>query len=175
MIPITTCSPHNFDHVKSLGAEAAFDYHSQTCGSEIRDYCNDRLKFVMDCVANTTSMKICYEAIGPKGGRYVALDPFPLNAHTRRSVQPDWLFLFTQFGKVVNWKRPYNFDERPRDKDIAEKWYLMAEKLLRDGDITPHPHQVELGGLHAIADGMDAVRKGRVSGYKLVYPIRGAA
>lgn len=120
-------------------------------------------------------MKICYEAIGSKGGKYLGLDPFPLNMHTRRSVQPDWIFLFTQFGEVANWKRPYNLDARPQHREIAKQWYRAAEKLLWDGDISPHPHQVELGGLQAVDGGMDAVRKGMINGYKLVYPIRAAA
>ncbi|OAA58899.1 Alcohol dehydrogenase superfamily, zinc-type [Akanthomyces lecanii RCEF 1005] len=173
--PVTTCSPHNFDHVKELGAEEAFNYKSPTCGSEIKEYTKDKLGFVLDCIATSDSMKVCYEAIGSKGGRYVSLDPFPLHGHTRRSVQPDWLFLFTQFGEAVNWQRPYSFDARPRDKAVATRWYRVAEQMLLKGDITPHHHQEQEGGLAAVIDGMDAVRKGEVSGYKLVYPIRNAA
>ncbi|KAF7596244.1 hypothetical protein BBP40_002777 [Aspergillus hancockii] len=162
----------HFARVKTLGAEAAFDYHSPTCGADIREYTKNRLGFAMDCITNTESMKICYEAIGSKGGKYVALDPFPLNTHTRRSIQPDWLFLFTQFGKPVSWERPYNFDARPRDRAIAEQWYPVAEKLLMEGRIVPPFFQEELGGLQAVNYGLDAVRKGQISGYKLVYPIR---
>jgi NADPH:quinone reductase-like Zn-dependent oxidoreductase len=32
---VTTASPHNFDYVRSLGAEAAFDYHSRDATDEI--------------------------------------------------------------------------------------------------------------------------------------------
>ncbi|KAL4809101.1 GroES-like protein [Aspergillus unguis] len=170
-IPITTCSTRSFARVHSLGAEAAFDYHSPTCGADIREYTKDRLGYAMDCIADTASMKICYEAIGTAGGRYLALDPFPLHTHTRRSVQPDWLFLFTQFGKPVGWDRPYNFDARPRDRAIAERWYRVAEKLLFEGQIIPPPYEEKEGGLQAVDKGLEAVRKGLVSGYKLVYPI----
>jgi len=168
---ITTSSPRNFQRLKSLGAEEAFDYKSPTCGGDIREYTKDGLTLAMDCISNTGSMKICYEAISKKGGKYVALDPFPLHVHTRRSIVPDWIFLFTQFGKPVNWVRPYNFDARPKDKDFAERWYRVAEQLLAEGHITPHSFQEEQGGLGAVTDGLDAVRKGQVSGYKLVYTI----
>ncbi|EPE32021.1 GroES-like protein [Glarea lozoyensis ATCC 20868] len=34
---VTTCSPGNFEYVKSLGADAAFDYNSPTCAKDIND------------------------------------------------------------------------------------------------------------------------------------------
>jgi len=157
--------------VKRLGAEAAFDYRSPTCGSDLREYTQNKLAFAMDCITDTGSMKVCYEAIGSAGGQYIALDPFPLRVHTRRSIKPDWVFMFTQFNQPIGWQRPYNLDPRPQDKEFAERWYEVAQRLLEKGQIVPHPHQERRGGLAAVVNGMDAVRKGEVSGYKLVYPI----
>jgi hypothetical protein len=41
---ITTCSPKNFKLVESYGAEKAFDYHSPTCGEDMRAYTNNTLE-----------------------------------------------------------------------------------------------------------------------------------
>lgn len=68
-----------------LGCTAAFDYHTPTCASDILAATKGELKFVLDCITTTDSMKLCYEAIGSAGGRYISLDPFPLRSHTRRS------------------------------------------------------------------------------------------
>ena len=43
---ITTYSPRNFDLVKSLGADAAFDYNDPECAAKIKEYTKDDLKYV---------------------------------------------------------------------------------------------------------------------------------
>ncbi|KAJ9296561.1 hypothetical protein DTO271G3_5259 [Paecilomyces variotii] len=174
-VPITTSSPHNFNRLQQLGAEGTFDYHSPTCGSDLRDYTENRLAFAMDCISSTDSMQICYEAIGSAGGRYVSLDPFPLNRHTRRSIRPEWVFLFTQFGRAIGWDAPYNFPARPDDRRSAERWYAEMEMILATGELVSHPFREETGGLSGVIEGIGAVSKGQMAGYKLVYPIQGCA
>ena len=73
--PITTCSPKNFDFVKSFGAEAVFDYRSPSCGADIKKYTKNGLGYAIDCITEESSMKICYAAIGRAGGRYIGMDP----------------------------------------------------------------------------------------------------
>lgn len=175
MIPIAISSPHHFSRLRKLGAAETFDYHSPTCGPDIRDYTDNKLAFALDCISDTESMKICYEAIGSQGGQYVSLDPFPLRAHTRRSIRPDWIIMFSQFGKPINWDWPYTFESRPADKEFAENWYPVVEKLLAEGQLESHPFEERSGGLPAVIDGIGAVRRGEVLGHKLVYPIRSCA
>ncbi|THC94059.1 hypothetical protein EYZ11_006468 [Aspergillus tanneri] len=97
--PITTCSPQRFEFVKSYGAEAAFDYKSPTCGEEIRRYTGNTLAYAMDCITQEQSTRICYAAIGRAGGRYVALDPYPERAATRKVVKPDWILATAITGR----------------------------------------------------------------------------
>jgi aspyridone synthetase trans-acting enoyl reductase len=167
--PVVTCSPQSFAMVRQLGAVATFDYRSPTCGSDIRDATGDNLQFALDCVTSTASMKLCYEALSSKGGRYLSLDPFPLRAHNRRSVKPETIVCLTQFGKAMS--KPYKRPARPQDREFARGWLERAEKLLAEGRIQPHPHQEMPGGLEGLGDGISLVRQGKVAGCKLVYAL----
>jgi aspyridone synthetase trans-acting enoyl reductase len=171
MIPITTCAPHNFHRVKALGSAMAFDYNSPSCGTDIRTYTRGSLKLAFDCISYTESMKICYSAIGNKGGKYIALDHFPTRAHTRRDIQPDWMLLFTIFNKPINWQEPYYRTARPQDREFGEKWFRLTQELLNAGAIVPPQHELSMGGLRGVIDGIDTVRKGRHNGVKLVYQV----
>lgn len=70
--------------VKSLGAEAAFDYNDPDCGSKIREHTEDSLKLVFDCISEGASPEIDCAAISSKGGRITYL----LSAqHSREDVE----------------------------------------------------------------------------------------
>lgn len=66
---IATCSPRNFDLVKSYGADVCFDYNSPTCGPDIRAFTHDALDYALDCITVDSSLKICYQALGRLGGK----------------------------------------------------------------------------------------------------------
>jgi NADPH:quinone reductase-like Zn-dependent oxidoreductase len=66
---ITTCSPRNFAFVKALGAVEAFDYKDPDCARKIREYTNDKLTRVLDCISEGQSPKTSSEAISSQGGQ----------------------------------------------------------------------------------------------------------
>ncbi|KAG5660908.1 hypothetical protein KAF25_002551 [Fusarium avenaceum] len=169
--PITTCSPGKFEHVKSLGAVEAFDYRSPSCASEIRAFTNDNLEYVLDCITESSSMKICYGAIGSHGGNYIGLDQFPIRGHTRRDVRPGWVLAWTALGKPVDWKKPYRREARPKDKAFAEAWAPIAQRLLDSKDIATHPTEVSDEGLAGVAKGAERVKMGTAGGKKLIYRV----
>jgi len=90
---VTTCSPRNFDvssyaptsssclltcsfqYVKSLGAEAAFDYNDQDCSKRIKEHTSDSIKLTLDCISEGESTKICTAAVSSSGGRIASLLP----------------------------------------------------------------------------------------------------
>jgi aspyridone synthetase trans-acting enoyl reductase len=171
MIPITTCSPHNFDRVKELGAAEAWDYHSPSCAADIRSYTSDSLEYVMDCITDSGSMKICYGALGSKGGKYVGLDQFPIRSHSRRDVKPNWIIAWTVLGKPINWKKPYRREAKPKDRAFGLAWAPIAQGLLDNRALTTHPYHVSDEGLIGVVGGADKVRKGTAGGKKLVYRV----
>jgi hypothetical protein len=61
----------------------------------------------MDCITQEQSTRICYAAIGRAGGRYVALDPYPERAATRKVVKPDWILATAITGRGCSWPAPY--------------------------------------------------------------------
>ncbi|RGP69489.1 alcohol dehydrogenase like domain-containing [Fusarium sporotrichioides] len=168
---ITTCSSTAAPRATRLGAKAWFDYKSPTCGADIREHTNDTLAYALDCITDTSSMAICYEAIGSSGGRYVALDAFPVRGHTRRSVIPEWVCTPTQFGHAIRWTPPYDLEPRPRDLEYAEEWYPIAQQIVDEGKVEPPAVEVRKGGLGAVSEGMEQVRRGLIHGKRLVYPI----
>ncbi|POR35117.1 hypothetical protein TPAR_04686 [Tolypocladium paradoxum] len=101
--PIVTCSSANNALCESFGAAACFDYHSPTCGADIRVHTDNSLRHVLDCVTDAVTMKMCYEAIGSSGGTYIALEAITTTVkYTRRDVRADWLMAPSVLGAPVD-------------------------------------------------------------------------
>lgn len=165
---ITTCSPHNFDLVKSLGADVVFDYKSPTVGADIRKATKDQLAHVFDCVSEGSSPAIANEAIGSKGGKYSTLlftEDLPReDVVTARTL--GYIAVGEPFNKFgVEWPRD------PASVEFSTKFASLTEELLAQGKIKPHPADVREGGLEGVLAGIDDLRQGRVSGKKLVYRV----
>jgi aspyridone synthetase trans-acting enoyl reductase len=171
MLPIVACSPRHFVRLKSLGAVACFDYHIGTLAEDVRNLTKNGLSAALDCITDSASMNICYSALGDQGGRYVGLDQFPIRSHTRRDVRPEWIVAWTVSGEAIRWKRPYARSPRPKHRVFGEKWNPVAQKLLDSGMIETHPIDLRSGGLAAVPEGIDMLRKGTTEGKKLVYSL----
>lgn len=168
---IAICSRKNFEIATERGADAAFDYHDPSCADDIRRHTGGSLAYALDCITDLASMKICYAALGSAGGRYTALNPFPLRGHTRRDVRPDYVLCYTIFGKPIFLPRPFGRPARPKDRAFAEAWCESTQKLVdAPGVLLPHPVS-QHSGLAEISAGLDYVRQGKVSATKLVYEV----
>lgn len=167
--PITVCSPHNFDLVKSFGAAEVFDYRSPTCIQDIRKYTRNSLKFALDCVSEPETMEFCYQCLGRTGGKYTALEPYAEFLHTRpRTVTPDWVLGPAVLGQAMGWPEPFTRCEDEKLREFGVEWFDTVQKLLDDGKIRPHPVKVLHGGFAGVADGLELLRQKQVSGQKLV-------
>ncbi|KAJ5545914.1 chaperonin 10-like protein [Penicillium frequentans] len=163
----TTCSPHNFDFVKSLGADMVCDYRDPRAAEEIRKLTGDKLKIVLDTISLESSAKFCAEAMSTEGGVYTSL--LPVTA-PRSDIKSDLVLGYTTFGEPFVFG-PQSFDAVPEDEAFSAWWWLLAEKYLGDGKIKVHPQSVRDGGLEGVLEGLDLMRKDQVSGQKLVYNV----
>ncbi|KAI0206178.1 putative alcohol dehydrogenase [Astrocystis sublimbata] len=145
---ITTCSPHNFHLAKSYGADEVYDYKEQDCAAKIRADTNNTLEYAIDCVAEDSSMRFCYAALGRVGGKYVALNPFNEQLATRKVIEPDWILATRIDGAGSSWPPPFACAPSPALEEL-----------------------VEGGGLPGLLDGVKILRNGGLSGQKLVYPL----
>ncbi|KAJ5706315.1 hypothetical protein N7536_002004 [Penicillium majusculum] len=168
---IAVCSPQNFGLVNDLGAEVAFDYHSVTCGKDIRAYTHDDLGYALDCISSTSSMGICYDALRSQpGARYVSLDPFPDRVQrSRPEILADWILTFSLTGDEVGLAGVFHRDTTPADYSFGVSWYPKVDRMLEEGKLRPHQPTIMGGGLAGVADGLEKLKKGEVHASKLVY------
>ncbi|KAK0621027.1 putative zinc-binding oxidoreductase ToxD [Immersiella caudata] len=168
---VTTCSPQNFNMVKALGADAAFDYKDPDVVKKIREYTNDSLTLALDCISSKESAEITSQAIGSKGGEVCFLLG---GCETgREDVKGMATLGYTVMGEDFTFglSGMSEFLAKVEDLEFGKKFWALAERLLAEGKVKPHPVEVGSGGLAGVFDGLQAMREGRVSGKKLVYVV----
>ena len=162
---VATASPHNFDLVKSLGADQVFDYKDPDCGAKIRDATNNKLKLVFDTISEKGSPAVCAAAISSEGGHYSSL--LPVTDFPRDDVRNTATLAYTALG--VQFSESYPASQT--DWEFGVKFWRLSEELLNSGKIKAHPTEVRKGGLEAIPQGIEDLKEGKVSGVKLVYTL----
>ncbi|KAB8227954.1 hypothetical protein ETB97_006742 [Aspergillus alliaceus] len=164
---LTTSSPAHFDLLRKLGAEAVFDYNEPQAAADIRKYTDNNLKLALDCISLETSAQFCDNALSTDGGEYSALLPVGIG---RANISARSTLAYTAIGEA------FTFGATPvpanaGDKAFAEKFWALAESLLAQGKIKPHPHRVGQDGLKGALQGLDMLKEGKVRGEKLVYNV----
>lgn len=171
---IATASPHNFDYLKSLGADKVFDYNSPTCAADIRKYTNGKLKHALDCISEGKSPQITVEAMSGEGGLYTNLLNLGQDkiAEFNNAVEARSTLAYTILGEAFAFG-PAQFPAKPEDEKFAKMFWAMARDLLEQGKIKVHKPSVNKygQGLDGVLLGMDAMKNGKVSGEKLVYTL----
>lgn len=167
---LTTCSPRNFDFVKSLGAAEAYDYRDPDCGKKINEATNNSLKLIWDTISLESSAKICADAMSSdtSGARYGSILPvkFP-----REGVQTTFTFMYTIFNDAFE-KAGRNNPAVPEDFEFAKEIFGITEKLLAEGKLIPHPEKVGSDGLEGVLQGLQDLKNDKVTGQKLVYRVQ---
>ncbi|THZ15904.1 GroES-like protein [Aureobasidium pullulans] len=164
---IAICSPHNWDLVKSLGADATFDYKDPECSKKIREHTKDNLKHAFDCISEGSSPDICGNALSSKGGVISFLLPAK---SSREDVEDKSTLGYTVVGEAFSFGGT-PIPAKPEDFEFGRMFWELAEKLFADGKVKAHPKEVRSGGLEGIFGGLNDLKTGKVSGTKLVYKI----
>lgn len=173
--PIATCSPRNFDLVRSRGASAVFDYSSLDMVARIREHTNGRLRYVLDCVSTSESATTCYESIQRIGGRYVSLERIPKDVLNKRKAVREYFVMAAEVhGEEVrlghaDYDRPASLEKH----QLATRVLRMIQRLVDSGMLQHHPMEIIEGGLEKISDALDMLATGKVSGKKMVAMIDG--
>ncbi|KAK0118225.1 hypothetical protein ONS95_012529 [Cadophora gregata] len=167
--PIVTCSPANNTLCESYGAAACFDYNSPACGADIRVRTDNKLRYVLDCVTDATTMKMCYGAIGSSGGSYIALEATTTSVkYTRRDIRADWFLADAIMGDGVHMKGAYGRPPSPEDRRFGKTLFSEAQNWLQNDIIKPHPLELRSGGLASLPNAIDDLKLGKVRARKVV-------
>ncbi len=169
-----TCSPANNALCEKYGAATCFDYHSAACGPDIRVHTDNSLRYVLDCVTDVATMKMCYEAIGSAGGRYFALEKTATTVkYTRRDVRADWSLADAIMGDGVHMTGVYGRPPSPEDRVFGKKLFALAEGWWQYVSLVSHPSEVRRGGLENLPTALEDLKTGKVHAKKLVVPLMG--
>lgn len=172
---LTTCSPHNFEYVKSLGADKVFDYNSPACAKDIKEFTGNSLAYVLDCIAERGATEICLNAMSDVvNGRYASTGPIPRGKVAALNPNVDHTFVMGQraFGyDIVMMGRTIEAD--PAALQFGKTFWELTGRLLEDGKIKVHRFSVNEGGkgLDGVLSGLKLLKERKVSAKKLVYTL----
>lgn len=172
---ITTSSPRNFEYLKSLGADAVYDYHTdiEKLAQEIKDFTKNKLTLSWDCSPTEESARLCALAMSDsEKGTYSSLLFIDANVVKKANplVESDFTLGYTIFGEEFS-RYGKTFKAKPEDREFAGMFWGKCRSLLADGKIKVANMAIDQGGkgLEGVLKGLDDLKQGRVSGTKLVY------
>ncbi|KAF2169756.1 hypothetical protein M409DRAFT_20171 [Zasmidium cellare ATCC 36951] len=168
---ITTCSPHNNDFVKGLGADAVYNYKDPNVGKNINKDTNNALKLVWDTISLPASAKICEEALSSDGSGTKYGTILGQKLPERQDVESKTTIMYTIFNEAFS-KAGRDFPATPEDFEFAKEIFGITEKLLAEGKLKTHPAKVGSQGLEGVLQGMEDMKNEKVSGAKLVYRVK---
>jgi len=162
---ITTASPKNFEHLKSLGADVVFDYKDANVVEKIQA-AEPNLSYAFDCISEGPTTKFASDAFGPQGGK-VSLLLQHQSSDLRKDVKTQVTLAYTMFGREGN-LGGLHLPTNPKDRAVAEEFWPVLPGLLASGKIKAMPTKVFPGGLQAVSEAFDFMKSGKHSGEKLV-------
>ncbi|KAJ5358483.1 uncharacterized protein N7496_010896 [Penicillium cataractarum] len=169
---ITTCSPHNFELVRARGADHVLDHHSPALAQDIRALTGNQLCIVLDCITTGESIIKCCDALAPPSPdrrlQYCGL--FTVGALPRADVEAGFTMAYTALGESFQkWDNYY--PGSVEDAQFIGDFMKLTSRLLEGRQVQTHPAEVGEGGLDGVLKGLDRLRRGDVSGVKLVYTL----
>lgn len=175
---LATASPKNFDYLKSLGADAVFDYHTPTeeLAKQIRSHTNNKLTLVWDCSPTKESALLAALSLSDaEEGVYASLSPVPdeiFKETNPKVTKTGYTLGYTVFGESFT-RGGLSWPAKPEDAVHAKSFWELSRDLLAQGKVKVVKTTVDRGGngLEGVIKGLNDLKEGRVSATKLVYTI----
>lgn len=172
---VTTASPRNFDYVKSLGADAVFDYNSPTVVEDIRTWTDGKLTRAWDCQSTAESAALIAKTMSTEAdGLIGTLLPVKQDAVT--AANPRVRAELSLYYNVFN--EPFTYAMRecpavPEAYEFGKMFWELSRELLAQGRLKPIRVIKNRGGegLEGVIHGMKELKEGKVSAGKLVYTL----
>lgn len=163
---VTTCSPQNFDLVKSYGADDVYDYNSNSALEDIKSR-YPKIDRAFDGISLSESTKFCASVVSGSGGKVIVLLD-TVKAGKTPGVEIIHILMYTLLGEPFGFLQPIGpwFKAVPSDREALVKFYAMLPALCES--IKPLPLRVVPGGYDGIFEALDLLRNKKVSGTKLI-------
>jgi NADPH:quinone reductase-like Zn-dependent oxidoreductase len=165
---ITTCSPKNFELVKSYGADAVFDYNSPTLVEDIKALTRNCLKYTLDPFGEIKTLMVCHEAMGRTGGRYTALESFQKGLIEKKTIKRDLVMGATIHGKGVQVEGEYGKPPSEEERAKGIEVYQSVQRLVDARRLRVHPLRVLNAGFEGIMEGLKMLDQKIIHGEKVV-------
>ncbi|KAK1527860.1 hypothetical protein CPAR01_12418 [Colletotrichum paranaense] len=167
---ITTCSPHHFDWVRSLGAKHVFSYRDDDVIESIKNT-TPGLKYVFDTIGNKSSSGQASQAIDESGGRLCTVRPGKANTEnvSKQTTVTDVL-VWTAFLKDHQYAQ-FKWPASEEDHKLGTEFYEKLPGWVEAGKLKPNKPKAISGGLDGVDKGFQVYRDGAISGEKLVYQL----
>ncbi|KAI0796243.1 GroES-like protein [Irpex lacteus] len=170
---VTTASPRNHELLKSLGADAIFDYKDPEVVSKIKSTTGDSLHLALDTVSTKDSQTLSVKTFAPGPGKlHLILFPDPEAQKLRDDVKFTASLLYSAFGADYTYPNGMTVTSPPEDRAQIRDWLAgPGAQILKEGKIKPNPVKVLPGGLEGIPEGFEYMKAGKNSAEKLVYKL----
>ncbi|KAG0708121.1 chaperonin 10-like protein [Suillus ampliporus] len=151
---IATASPTHEAYLKSLGATHVFDRHmsAEDLKASVSKVTGGPIQCVYDAISLPETQQVGWPLLGPGGFLILTLPASVKEAE----------------GKGRKTIQTYGNPHAKENQLLCSGSWAKLSKWLEDGSIKPNRYEVLPNGLEGIIEGLERMKKGKVSGKKLV-------
>ena len=168
---ITTASKKNHEYLKSLGADAVFDYNDSNVVEAIKSEAGDSIAYALDTVANTDTFQKTYDATANSKhvelDNLLMLDKSQIKTDSSRSVSYHKTLMYGATGDAFSiWGMDFPTNH-VSTKRYLDYWLNELPKYIPQ--IKSANLKVIKPGLESVNEALQLLHDNKVSGQKIVF------